>query len=507
MEEVETAFQSRLKTYRIRNVRGIVIPLAFLMDVKEVVLEKINEHVQRNPLKVNFAFICTYQRQQELREFNFKTKNEVILEANDLNTYYENVADRLINELDEFVARGSGWTLVSVDYLELRINKYNPLRGSSYIDLPREIKVKKAVVNVKNRDDKCFVWSILSALHPVDSRDHAYRTSKYQPYESELNMKGIMFPVALSDITKFEQLNAISVNVYGYQGDVYPLRITKDKQNKHVNLLYIKNESHSHYCWIKDLSRLIRLQVTKHKQRIYVCERCLTYYYSNDGLQKHEQDCKMNSPIRIEMPKENTHVEFKNFNRSMRVPFVIYADFECITRKVDTCPPDPTNSYTMKYQKHEPMSFCYYVKYQHEDYKPPVVYRGPHAPEKFIEMLREEVKEIEHIYNDIKPMNLTDADEKHFQDTDVCYICNKVIEDTKVRDHNHLTGKYNGPAHNECNLMYKLPTFVNVFIHNLTGYDAHLFVKALGRYNEAIEVIPNTEERYISFSQRVGKLN
>lgn len=67
-----------------------------------------------------------------------------------------------------------------------------------------------------------------------------------------------------------------------------------------------------------------------------------------------------------------------------------------------------------------------------------------------------------------------------------------------------ILGKYRGAAHNSCNLNYKLPKFIPIFFHNLSGYDSHLFVKTLGLDEGEIKLIANNEERYISFSKKVG---
>ncbi|GBN06597.1 hypothetical protein AVEN_226359-1 [Araneus ventricosus] len=200
----------------------------------------------------------------------------------------------------------------------------------------------------------------------------------------------------------------------------------------------------------------------------------------------------------------------------MRNPFTIYGDFECLLHKIDICEPDQTKSYTMKYQKHESDTFCYYVKYENEDFKPPIHYRGSDAIKKFISMLTEDTLEIEKFikaktkkYESIKSM--IDFDKNHYKRTNICHICeNEILKDSpddenkKVIDHCHLTGKYRGPAHNICNLNYKIPKFIPVKIHNLTGYDSHLFIKELGFDTSKIDTIPNTEEKYISFSKRIG---
>ena len=98
-------------------------------------------------------------------------------------------------------------------------------------------------------------------------------------------------------------------------------------------------------------------------------------------------------------------------------------------------------------------------------------------------------------------MTKTNLDE--FRQASVCHICEKNISDDKVKDHCHLTGEYRGAAHQECNLKYKEPSFIPVVFHNLSGYDAHLFIKQLGVTSGDINCIANTEEKYISFTKKI----
>ena len=81
--------------------------------------------------------------------------------------------------------------------------------------------------------------------------------------------------------------------------------------------------------------------------------------------------------------------------------------------------------------------------------------------------------------------------------------------DKKVRDHCHHSGKFRGAAHNKCNLLFRKPKHVPVILHNLAGYDSHLFIKSIGKRQGNSDCIPNNEEKYISFSKSVmhdGKL-
>ena len=119
----------------------------------------------------------------------------------------------------------------------------------------------------------------------------------------------------------------------------------------------------------------------------------------------------------------------------------------------------------------------------------------------FIQWLEEDVKAIANIKP--KKMIFTEEDKKRFNESKECWICGEHLNNDKVRDHCHYTGRYRGPAHNSCNLKYRKPKFTPVYFHNLSGYDSHLFIKKLGTPNENMDCIPNNEEKYISFSKTI----
>ena len=272
-----------------------------------------------------------------------------------------------------------------------------------------------------------------------------------------------------------------------------------------INLLLLEDQ---HYCGIKNMSKLLRSQITTHTRILFWCYGCLNAFDSKEKLEQHEKLCNLHDNITIKMPEKGSTIKFKNYNHKLRVPFAIYADFECNLNKIDTCKPNPKDSYTEKIQKHEPVSFCYYITYMNDFYKKPVLYKGKNAPAKFIEMITEEMK---NIYNNHlasrqhKPMIITNIEEDQFNKAEFCWICDKKLNDDKVRDHDHLTGKYRGAAHTDCNLNLKIPKFIPIYFHNLSGYDSHLFIKELAsnNLNKDITIIPHNEEKYISFSGKV----
>ena len=136
------------------------------------------------------------------------------------------------------------------DKLEIHLNQFKPLAGRSFIPLPQKLTQKKAIINVRNEDDRCFQWAVLSALHNKEvDRKSANRVTQYKQWAGELNFDGIEFPVSLKAIDKFERQNAnLNINVFGYDGvkkgedgeedlQVYPLRISENTGTKHIDLL------------------------------------------------------------------------------------------------------------------------------------------------------------------------------------------------------------------------------------------------------------------------------
>ena len=159
--------------------------------------------------------------------------------------------------------------------LELGLAIYQPLKGASYIPLPKRVRDKKAVLNIQNQDQKCFVWSVLAALHPVHRRDQPHRVRHYLRYEHEFNVQGIEFPVKIGHIPKFERQNPeVSVNVFGYEDqELFPLYITKQKKQAHINVLLFSQDSQRHYCLIRDLDRLLH-SMTNYNGQKYHCNCC-----------------------------------------------------------------------------------------------------------------------------------------------------------------------------------------------------------------------------------------
>ena len=99
-----------------------------------------------------------------------------------------------------------------------------------------------------------------------------------------------------------------------------------------------------------------------------------------------------------------------------------------------------------------------------------------------------------------KNLIMSAEEEEQFERSEICWICDKIIDDNKVRDHCHITGKYRGAALWNCNINLKISKKLPIIFHNLRGYDSHLFFKELSKFNCNINVIPNGLEKYMSFT-------
>ena len=174
----------------------------------------------------------------------------------------------------------------------------------------------------------------------------------------------------------------------------------------------------------------------------------LQRFSSKDVLIRHKTNCiVINGEQAIRMPQKVNTLHFQTHHRQIQVPFVIYADLEAITEKVQGCTPENIKSRTNKYQKHTGCSYGYKVVSCYEY-----------------------CQKIAGKFN--KPLRMSDDDEQDFKQAKECHICDEKYgeKDIRVRDHCHITGKYRGSAHKNCNLKLRInpkEMKIPVIFHNL----------------------------------------
>jgi len=207
-------------------------------------------------------------------------------------------------------------------------------------------------------------------------------------------------------------------------------------------------------------------------------------------------DCAIRLPS-----EEDKWLEFSHLCNKERKPFIVYADLECVLRKME-----PASE--ASYQHHEVFSVAYYVKCSYDDALSG--YRS-HRDNDCVAWFVNELKDLAHnvkarISANVPMETLSRQQNEAYRSATRCHICEKPFapDDTRVRDHCHLTGRYRGPAHSNCNLNYKNSYSIPIVFHNLSGYDSHFIIKEIATAFEGrIDLLPLNKEKYISFTKHV----
>ena len=186
-------------------------------------------------------------------------------------------------------------------------------------------------------------------------------------------------------------------------------------------------------------------------------------------------------------------LKFCDEQNQYKVPFVMYYDLEALLPHTEErAPNDLKNPYTIRIIKHVPCGWTVRFKFAYgEVADPEVSYRGKDCIKALYEHLTKDASRLYHMFPE-KPMDpLSVKEQIAYMKSTRCHICFKKFnsKNPKVRDHCHYTGLYRGPAHRNCNLMFRIPSYIPVIAHNSAGYDTHLFVKELAKHFDDIGVV------------------
>ena len=312
----------------------------YLNLIETYLRELLEEYKRKGEWKVQLTmevnFILLKPGSGETRIMYTRSDNMEIMFGDDNDDIIEQLFESLLKKYEENLQnkmRGSEFEFDGVNFLYYDFNKTSINRGGSYIDSPKWLKDKKSTINPKNNDDKCFQYAVTLALNLDKIKKDLQRVSKIKPFIEKYNWEDIDFPSTSKDWKKLECNNEIALNILYVPYNTKQINIAyKCKNNltqkRQIILLMISDGQKWHYLVVKNLSRLLKGVTSNHEEDFY-CLNCFHYYRTESKLEAHKKICENHDYCHVEMPTKNNNIrKYNHGEKSMKLPFVIYADLE-----------------------------------------------------------------------------------------------------------------------------------------------------------------------------------
>ena len=327
-----------------------------------------------------------------------RSDNKEFMSGGDTNEIVKSLFQSFIQRYEENLQnkmKGSDFEFDGINFLYYDFNKTSIYRGGTYIDLPKWLKDKRSTINPKIKDNKCFQYAATLALNLDNIDNHPERISKIKPFIDQYNWKDIEFTPTSKDCRKFELNNKVALNILYIPHNTKRIQLAyRSKYNltydKQVILLMITNDEKWHYLVLKNLSGLFRGITSTHEKDFY-CLNCFHSYRTKSKFEFHKKICENRDYRQVEMPTKNNNniIKYNHGEKSIKGPFVIYADLECLLEKMSTCIDNPNESYTTKINKHIPSGYSIFTSCSFDKYKYKLnYYRGKDCMKKFCKDLR-----------------------------------------------------------------------------------------------------------------------
>ncbi|KAJ8665809.1 hypothetical protein QAD02_007471 [Eretmocerus hayati] len=319
-------------------------------DAKPYIVDNLKNLIREfRSLKADLTFHAYFSLNNGKRSLkHFRVPYQSFLKTTNVEKWFDQAIKIILERMHDFNEMESGWALEEIVDIKTNIVKTNPIKGSSFIPTPEYIRKKNAVFNIRCRRNDCFACSVVAGLRPcIKKSAQQNERSSYPTWKHMLiNFGDIEFPVSLEDIPEFERLNP-RICVYVYQCDeekeqVYLVYESENKKKKSresrqtVRLLLLEKNGKVHYCTIRDPSRLISSQISRHHGRTYSCDTYQHCFQSQEKLDRHSSDCAAINDQPVLLPNEDEKLlKFTEFHKKEPLPCIIYADVECLLQECD----------------------------------------------------------------------------------------------------------------------------------------------------------------------------
>ena len=258
------------------------------------------------------------------------TKSFEILSENDLEIVLNEII-KTMNSNFEKIPPDTKFKFLCYKKVEVNIFKYQALKKhvGSYIKLPKSLQ-RQGLINVKNNDNYCFIWSYIRYLNPQLKDPNRIKLTDKKLFD-EIYQKLIKFKFPLeinkNNIKKIEDILKINICILtaDVNNNVYTMFISENNHQNDLNLFYYMD----HICLTKDINKYL-FRNNKYKNKKYFCVRCLNSFISQENLNKHKDLCiKYNKKSeKSVLPKEHSILKFNKIDQMIKTPFTIYYDIE-----------------------------------------------------------------------------------------------------------------------------------------------------------------------------------
>ena len=369
-----SAFGGTVQTYFL-EANGDHDFLQFMVDRKQLIDEVIEELWLSARVKLEKPALEDKDAADITVHLNCKMETVYLGERLAEDAFFT-MLDQISSSLFSFTSHGSGWMLKDVNGFHVKQVSYVPIRGSSYLALPNDLQSMNCLLNIKNRENNnCFLYCYVAAWH------FAYAQSLYENVGWRMRTNPETYsisnpmthqrvgdfelPMAFNQISRFENLEKVQVNVIRYQKTgLIPLRISKRQELPFIlDLLLLSDSRAYHYVLIKNLKVLIsnlKQQVLRSSSKI--CRNCFHVCYTAEIYERHFETCMQNEAAAIKLPDETKNdPQFQNNQSRWFAPYVMSFEFESLIRPVATRSNTSGRSSSETIERHEPCGFCLVV--------------------------------------------------------------------------------------------------------------------------------------------------
>ena len=471
-----------IKTIRLEQNFGMSLKLSIVMIIQCVQLDPNGDII-------------------DVEKMPFRSSNFQVNQYDELESQIHQSFHQIETHFEEFLRNGSNWVMDNILETRIEFAQCGSLNGmcgelSTVTQLKDIDQIEKSLSMKTNWKGDCFY---LCVAHHILKEKNQSRLREYVN-ENLVKVNKNEEGMNVKDIQKFLNLNEklkLRINIiYQEQKSLFPILVAQSASIESSMTLILHKIIHEnsstishHYSYVEDLNKLMRktyqnsVDSSSSYEKTFVCANCLQKFSTDWTLKEHENECLKNDPQILKFDEEP--IKFTKHETKFLVPFIGFFDFESTCEDVSSSDKHCSQK-TVIESKQSPCGYAYVIVDALGNVIAHESYLGENSVNHFLKSILKVYDEnIEPRFQRYPEPQLSKEEEELFQKSTICHICENGLYDElhgdfdRVRDHCHITGKYLGPAHSNCNLQRSEKKIVPMFCHNFSGYDSHLILKHL----------------------------